>query len=137
MGSYGVIKEALLVKEDTSGNVTIVQKLVPSTVNGVVVNPSSDDYLFEAQAAGVASVNRGGAFSNDDINALPPGENNRLIILVHVPGYGNNRFEGTTSPQMVEDLGNYIKLTPVKIPENVPYTHLYLHVENVTNVFGV
>ena len=56
MGSYGVIKKALLVKKsDSADEYSVVQKLVPATVNGMVRYNKNND-------ASISSVYRGWLF---------------------------------------------------------------------------
>ena len=132
MGSYGVIKEALLVKKKgATDEYSIVQKLVPATVNGIVI--SSNDGDFE-DAGGVKvtvhSVYHGGAFGFSE------GSNNANIQLsVNIPGYGVKLFYGTTRIENVNGVGNCVKCTPMVSDPSAPFTHLCLVVESPGSVF--
>lgn len=131
MGSYGVIKEALLVKLDTSGNATIVQKLVPSTVNGFASKTDvSGGFVYEGNQVAEWAVCRGGAFGFSDANG-----NALLEVGVNVPGYGLKTFEGITNIQDVNGIGKCVKCAPKQNEPNAPYTHLCLVVEAPGNVF--
>ena len=62
MGSYGVIKEALLLKKNGQTNeYTVVQKLVPATVNGMVYYNGNGGFELNGNAISVYSIYHGGA----------------------------------------------------------------------------
>ena len=133
MGSYGVIKEALLVKKNNSSDeYSVVQKLVPATVNGGVML-NQDGGFEDAGGAKVAvhSVYRGGAFgfSEGSINA-------NIQLSVNIPGYGVKLFYGTTRIENVNGVGNCVKCTPMVSDPTAPYTHLCLVVESPGSVFA-
>ena len=126
MGSYGVIKEALLVKKnDQSDEYSVVQKLVPSTVNGFA---GKDDAAGEFENNGneiaVWAICRGGVFGFSDANGAAI-----IVVVVNVPGYGLNYFEGITSIQNVNGIGKCVKCAPKQNDPTAPYTHLCLVVE--------
>ena len=133
MGSYGVIKEALLVKEKPGGNATIVQKLVPSTVNGVLISVDGSGFVANGTKVGVASVNRGGVFG------AIVGANAKDIINVNVniPGDGVKSFGGNPVIESAGGLGEYVRLNLVDTEDRSHYTHLYLGVELPGDAFVV
>ena len=125
MGSYGVIKEALLVKEGPAGKVTIVQKLVPSTVNGVLISLDGSGFLVNGAKAGVSSVNRGGVFG-----AVEGAKAKDILnVVVNIPGDGVKSFGGSPATESAGGLGEYVRLTLADREDSTHYTHLYLGVE--------
>ena len=133
MGSYGVIKEALLVKKnDTSDEYSVVQKLVPSTVNGFATKAdATGEFETHGNKVDVWSICRGGAFGFSDANG------NALIeVGVNVPGYGLKTFEGTTNIQDVNGIGKCVICGPRQNETNAPYSHLCLVVESPGKVFA-
>ena len=55
MGNYGVIKEALLVKYNTStSEYDVVQKLVTATVNGVMILANGDGFEYNGRRVSVS-----------------------------------------------------------------------------------
>ena len=132
MGSYGVIKEALLVKQNGSTDeYLVVQKLVPATVNGIVM--SSKDGGFEdveGAKVTVCSVYHGGAFSFSEGS-----KNANIQLSVNIPGYGVKLFYGTTRIENVNGVGKGVLCTPAVSDPNAPYTHLCLVVDSPGNVF--
>ena len=131
MGSYGVIKEALLVKKNESSNeYSIVQKLVPATVNGMV--DISQDGGFELHGSKVSyySVYRGGAFGFSEWS-----ESGAVFITVNIPGYGVKSFRGKSNIQNVNGVGQGVLCTPIDSDPTATYTHLCLVVESPGMVF--
>lgn len=134
MGSYGVIKEALLVKQNGStAEFSVVQKLVPATVNGIVLSSKGGDFEDSGGAkVTVHSVYHGGAFgfSSGDENA-------NIQLSVNIPGYGVKLFYGTTRIEDVNGVGKCVKCTPIDSDPSAPYTHLCLVVESPGSVFAI
>lgn len=131
MGSYGVIKEALLAKKNgPTDEYSVVQKLVPATVNGVVVLNQDGGFESIGRKVTVSSVYHGGAFGFSE------GSNAKIQLVVIIPGYGVKTFEGTTRVQMVNGVGNCVMCTPVTSGPSTPYTHLCLVVESPGSVFA-
>lgn len=131
MGSYGVIKEALLVKEDSSGKATIVQKLVPSTVNGLVSNPGGQDgFTMGGAEVSVQSISHGGAFGISEASKTA-----NLNVSVFIPGFGTKQFIGSPLIENVNGVGKCVKCTPGNPDPTGHYTHLCLVVESPGNVF--
>lgn len=131
MGSYGVIKEALLVNDDSTGNATIVQKLVPSTVNGLVLNPGDQDGFTRGGAAvSVHSISHGGAFGLSEASKTA-----NLKVAVFIPGFGTKQFNGSPFIENVNGVGKCVKCTPGDPDPTAPYTHLCLVVESPGSVF--
>ena len=132
MGSYGVIKEALLVKKNGSTDeYSVVQKLVPATVNGVVISSKDGDFEDVGGAkVTVHSVYHGGAFGFSEGS-----KNANIQLSVNIPGYGVKLFYGTTRIENVNGVGQGVLCTPVISDQNAPYTHLCLVVESPGNVF--
>lgn len=133
MGSYGVIKEALLVKKNNStGEYSIVQKLVPATVNGFALkSDATGEFETNGNKVAVWSICRGGAFGFSDANG------NALIeVGVNVPGYGLKTFEGPTNIQDVNGIGKCVMCAPKQNKPNAPYSHLCLVVESPGKVFA-
>lgn len=130
MGSYGVIKEALLVKKNGSADeYSVVQKLVPATVNGVVILNQDGGFESDGTKVTVSSVYRGGAFGFSE------GSNARIQLLVNIPGYGVKLFGGSTRIENVIGVGNCVKCTPIDSGPSAPYTHLCLVVESPGDMF--
>ena len=130
MGSYGVIKEALLVKKNGSADeYSVVQKLVPATVNGVVILNQDGGFESDGTKVTVSSVYRGGAFGFSE------GSNARIQLVVNIPGYGVKTFGGSTRIENLNGVGNCVKCTPVDSDPNAPYTHLCLVVESPVSIF--
>lgn len=121
MGSYGVIKEALLVKKnESSDEYSVVQKLVPSTVNGKV---SYNDTI--------SGVYRGGAFGFSEGS-----KNGQIFVSVNIPGYGVKYFLGDTLIKNVIGVGQGVLCTPQVSDSSAPYSHLCLVVESPGKVFA-
>lgn len=132
MGSYGVIKEALLVKKnDSSDEYSVVQKLVPSTVNGMVLITIGDvgGFQYMGQRVSVNSVYHGGAFGFSEKSG------GNIIVNVNIPGYDVNQFSGQARVQNVNGVGMGVLCEPSFTYPNAPYTHLCLVVESPGNVF--
>ena len=131
MGSYGVIKEALLVKKNgATDEYSVVQKLVPATVNGIVFLPGDGGFRHLNRAVYVYSIYHGGAFSFSEESGR------EITVKVNIPGYGVKMFEGDTLVQMVNGVGQGILCTPLVSDPNAPYTHLCLVVESPGSVFA-
>ena len=132
MGSYGVIKEALLVKSnELTGKYDVVQKLVPSTVNGMVILRQSGGFEFDGGDASIRSVYHGGAFG-----FLEWHESGNISITANIPGSGVKRFDGKPLIQNVNGVGQCVKCSPEIQDPNAPYTHLCLVVESPGKVFA-
>ena len=137
MGSYGVIKEALLVSVNVSGVAKVVQKLVPSTTNGGVQIPKENSgFSIHGLPFAVWSINRGGAFGFSELT-----EEGQLLVSVNVPGYGTKNFEGSTLIEDVIGIGECVKCrplthSPIQDDPNATYTHLCLVVESPGKVFA-
>lgn len=130
MGSYGVIKEALLVNSNEStGDYSVVQRLVPSTVNGTVLIPGDGGFTLRGRPQCVYSIYHGGAFSFSD------GPGRDITVKVDIPGYGVKMFEGEVSVQNVNGVGQGVLCTPLVPDPTAPYTHLCLVVESPGSVF--
>lgn len=131
MGSYGVIKEALLVKKnDSSDEYSVVQKLVPATVNGYVYYNGKGGFEFNGNAVSVNSVYHGGAFG---FSAYSGG---KITVQVNIPGYGVKVFYGNANVQLVNGVGQGVMCTPSVPDPSTPYTHLFLLVESPVSVFA-
>lgn len=131
MGSYGVIKEALLVKSNVStGEYTIVQKLVPATVNGVVITDNNGGFNLDGHAISAYGVYNGGAFGFSDAS-----KTGNIQVTVNIPGYGVKSFVGYSHILDVNGIGKGVLCTPAVSDPNAPYTHLCLVVEAPGNVF--
>lgn len=132
MGSYGVIKEALLVKKsDSADEYSVVQKLVPATVNGwVYYNSGKGGFELNGKAVSVYSVYHGGAFG------FSMDSGSKITVQVNIPGYGVKVFYGDASVQLVGNIGVCVKCTPSIIDQNAPYTDLCLFVESPGSVFA-
>lgn len=140
MGSYGVIKEALLVKQSgplvkqngPTDEYSVVQKLVPATVNGFATKGDNNgEFKINGNEVAVWAICQGGAFGFSDANG-----NSLLEVVVNVPGYGLKTFEGTTNIQDVNGIGKCVICGPKQNETNAPYTHLCLVVESPGKVFA-
>lgn len=132
MESYGVIKEALLVKENESpGEYSVVQRLVPATVNGTVFKADNGGFEEAGHAFSLSSVYHGGAFGFSEWSKAGD-----IKIVVNIPGYGVKMFDGTTLIENVNGVGKCVKCTPVISDPNAPYTDLCLVVESPGSVFA-
>lgn len=126
MGSYGVIKEALLVKVDEAGVAAVVQKLVPSTANGGVQIPKvNGGFSLFGHPHAIWSINRGGMFGFSELT-----KDGILLVSVNVPGYGTKNFRGSPLIENVIGIGECVKCNPLQDDPNAPYTHLCLVVES-------
>lgn len=131
MGSYGVIKEALLVKKnDSSDEYSVVQKLLPSTVNGMVSYSGNGGFEFNGKASYVNSVYHGGAFGFSEESG------GKIGVTVNIPGYGVKMFGGESLVQNVNGVGKGVLCTPMVSDSTAPYTHLCLVVESPGIVFA-
>lgn len=132
MGSYGVIKEALLVKQNGSADeYSVVQKLVPATVNGMVTRLQDGGFKLDGQPISTNSIYHGGAFGFTKWSI-----SNMLIIVVSIPGYGVKSFIGSAHIENVNGVGYCVKCEPQVSDPNAPYTHLCLVVESPGDVFA-
>lgn len=130
MGSYGVIKEALLVKKNgPTDEYSVVQKLVPATVNGTMIVPGDGGFIHLGRPAAVYSIYRGGAFSFSD------GSGGAITVTVNIPGYCVKMFDGEARVQQVNGVGQGVLCTPTDSDPSAPYTHLFLGVESPTSMF--
>lgn len=131
MGSYGVIKEALLVKKNVSSDeYSIVQKLVPTTVNGCVLIPGDGGFEYNGRTECVYSIYHGGAFGFSE----GPGDD--ITVKVNIPGYGVKKFTAKALIQNVNGVGQGVLCTPSVSDPNAPYTHLCLVIESPGSVFA-
>lgn len=131
MGSYGVIKEALLVKQKGSTDeYTVVQNLVPATVNGVVTTDNNGGFKVEGNAVSLYSVYNGGAFGFSDDS-----KTGNIRVTVNIPGYGVKTFSGLSHIIDVNGVGRGVLCAPHDSDQNAPYTHLCLVVDAPGNVF--
>lgn len=131
MGSYGVIKEALLVKYDrATDKYDVVQKIVPATVNGVVISNKNGGFKIGEQAVSVFSVYRGGAFGFSE-----EAKDGNMTTLVDIPGSGAKQFRGSPLIQNVNGVGKGVLLSDPHSDPSTPYTHLCLVVESPGSVF--
>lgn len=133
MGSYGVIKEALLVKKNgSSDEYSVVQKLVPSTVNGTVLNPDGKDgFTMKGMVFSVQSIYHGGAFGLSE-----PSKTASLTVAVLIPGFGTKQFVGSPVTENVNGVGKCVKCTPRDPDPTGHYTHLCLVVESPVSMFA-
>lgn len=132
MGSYGVIKEALLVKKsDSADEYSVVQKLVPSTVNGMVTLNQNGGFEVGGRDVSIRSVYHGGAFGFSEWH-----ESGNISITVNIPGSGVKSFTGQPLIQNVNGVGQCVKCSPEIQDPNAPYTHLCLVVESPGDVFA-
>ena len=131
MGSYGVIKEALLVKKNGAADeYSVVQKIVPATVNAVVILDQDGGFESNGSKVTVSSVYHGGAFGFSE------GSNAKIQLVVNIPGYGVKEFFGSTRIENVIGVGNCVMCTPVSSGPSTPYTNLCLVVESPGSVFA-
>ena len=131
MGSYGVIKEALLVKQNGStAEYTVVQKLVPATVNGIVITDNNGGFNLDGRAISVYSVYNGGAFGFSAAS-----KTGNIQVTVNIPGYGVKSFLGSSHIIDVNGVGKGVLCTPTVSDPTAPYTHLCLVVEEPGDVF--
>lgn len=133
MGSYDVIKEALLVKQNGStAEYSVVQKLIPATVNGFVRKiDENGGFKLGVKSVSLKSVYNGGAFGFSD--ASTGGD---FLVTVKIPGYGVKYFYGEPLIQNVNGVGQCVKCSPEIRDPNAPYTHLCLVVESPGSVFA-
>ena len=130
MGSYVVIKEALLVKKKGQTNeYSVVQKLVPATVNGCVVIAGDGGFEHNGKSECVYSIYHGGAFGFSE----GPGDD--ITVKVNVPGYGVKMFKGKVKATTVNGVGFGILCPPYDSGPTAPYTNLFLVVESTGIVF--
>lgn len=131
MGNYGVIKEALLVKKNGQTNeYSVVQKLVPATVNGMVQYNENGGFQLSGQAVSISSIYNGGAFGFSENSGID------IIVTVNIPGYGVKIFEGDPRVQDVNGVGKGVLCTTAPSDPPAPYTHLCLVVESPGSVFA-
>ena len=131
MGSYGVIKEALLVKKnDSTGEYSVVQKLVPATVNGWVSSNGNGGFESNGKAISLNSVYHGGAFGFSE------GPGDHITVIVNIPGDGVKMFSARAHVQNVIGVGECVKCVPNIIDQKAPYTDLCLVVESPGSVFA-
>lgn len=131
MGSYGVVKEALLVKKNgPSDEYSVVQKLVPATVNGMAISYRDGGFNFDGTAASIYGIYHGGAFCFSD----SPGDD--ISVTVNIPGYGVKMFNGEARVQNVNGVGKCVMCTPKGPGPTALYTHLCLVVESPGSVFA-
>lgn len=130
MGSYGVIKEALLVKKnDSTGEYSVVQKLLPATVNGVVITNKDGGFKLENNAVSVYAIYHGGTFGFSDGSKI-----GNFSVSVNIPGYGAKDFFGVPSIIDVNGVGKGVLCGPSNDP-TYPYD-LCLVVESPGSVFA-
>ena len=137
MGSYGVIKEALLVKKNgTTDEYSVVQKLVPATVNGMVYNSENGGFEIVDNAVALHSVYRGGVFGFSEGS-----KSGNVLIVVNIPGYGVNEFLGESLIKNVNGVGQCVMCDPYYPRKPDPskptkhYTYLCLVIESPGSVF--
>lgn len=129
MGSYGVIKEALLVKKNGSADeYTVVQKLVTATVNGMVHIPGDGGFEYNGQGMYASSIYHGGSFGFSE-------RLGDIVVTVNIPGYGVKLFTAKALVQNVNGVGRGVLCTPSVSDPTAPYTHLCLVVESPGSVF--
>lgn len=132
MGSYGVIKEALLVKKNGSTDeYSVVQKLFPATVNGMVQYNKDGGFELSGEAVSISSVYNGGAFGFSD-----GADNGQILVSVNIPDYGVKYFNGVPKIKNVNGVGQCVACVAMVSDPNAPYTHLCLVVESPGKVFG-
>lgn len=132
MGSYGVIKEALLVKKNGStAEYSVVQKLDMATVNGIVIANENGGFKSDGTDLSVYSVYHGGAFGFSDASKA-----GNIRVTVNIPGYGVKSFFGFSQILDVYGVGKGVLCTPVDSDPTAPYSHLCLVVESPGKVFG-
>ena len=131
MGSYGVIKEALLVKYNSATDkYDVVQRLVPATVNAGVILNQDGGFESNGKKVTVSSVYHGGAFGFSEVS------NASIQLVINIPGHGVKMFFGSTRIENVIGVGNCVKCTPVSSGPATPYTNLCLVVESPGSVFA-
>lgn len=131
MGSYGVIKEALLVKKNGQTNeYTVVQKLVPTTVNGMAHIAGDGGFEQNGTSVCLYSIYHGGAFGFSE------GPGNIIEVKVNTPGYGVKMFKGNAKATTVNGVGPGILCAPYDSDQTAPFTHLFLAVESPGSVFA-
>lgn len=131
MGSYGVIKEALLVKKNGATNeYSVVQKLVPASVNGLVMTDKNGGFTLRDKALSAYSVYRGGAFGFSESST-----DGNLTASVNIPGYGVKWFDGAADIKNVNGVGQCVLCEASFSDPTAPYTHLCLVVESPGSVF--
>lgn len=132
MGSYGVIKEALLVKKNGSTDeYSAVQRLLPATVNGMVANADNNGgFVYEGRTESFSGVYHGGAFGFSDGS-----KDGQIFVSVNIPGYGVKYFIGNQNIQNVNGVGKGVLCVPNDSDPTAPYTHLCLVVESPVEVF--
>lgn len=131
MGSYGVIKEALLVKKNgPTDEYSVVQKLVPATVNGMVMFDGGGGFKHNGVDAYLNSIYHGGAFGFSEIT------DGNIQVSVNIPGYGVKMFSGKALVQNVNGVGKGVLCTPSDSAPTASYTHLCLVVESPGSVFA-
>lgn len=142
MGSYGVIKEALLVKQkESSSEYYVVQKLVPATVNGMVMLRQDGGFALEGLGLTIHSVYRGGAFGfsesskSGDVQIAESIKSGDVQIVVNIPGYGVKLFHGKARIEPVNGVGLCVMCTSNGSDPTAPYTNLCLVVESPGSVF--
>ena len=132
MGRYGVIKEALLVKSNEStGDSSVVQKLVPATVNGTVSDFKNGGFENGGNDCSLSSVYHGGAFGFSEVSKQAT-----IFVSVNIPGYGVKQFSGKATILPVNGVGKCVVCAPVISDPTAPYTHLCLVVESPGSVFA-
>ena len=133
MGSYGVIKEAVLVKKNgATDEYSVVQKLVPATVNGSVrMVDENGGFELGGESVSFNSVYRGGAFGFSDAST-----GGQILVSVNIPGYGVKYFYGVPHIKNVNGVGKCVACTPIVSDPSAPYTHLCLFVESPESVFA-
>lgn len=131
MFSYDVIKEALLVKKnDSTGEYSIVQKLVPATVNGGVYYNGNGGFEVNGKAVYVNGVYHGGAFGFSVWD-----ESGMIFITANIPGSGVKLFSGKPLIQNVKGVGQGVLCEGEEPDPTAPYTHLCLVVETPGSMF--
>lgn len=131
MGSYGVIKEALLVKKNgASDEYSVVQKLSPATVNGLVMFDGNGGFEHAGRPTYVNSICHGGAFGFSDAS-----KTGNIQVTVNIPGSGAKSFRGQARVENVNGVGKGVLCTPDGSDPTAPYTHLCLVVESPGSVF--
>ena len=133
MGSYGVIKEALLVKQKGStAEYSVVQKLVPATVNGMVLSSEHGGFVtHDGREVSIFSVYNGGSFGFSELSGSA-----KVELSVNIPDCGVKMFTGRTTTEVVSGVGECIMCTPLVSDPTAPYTNLCLFVESPGSVFA-
>lgn len=131
MGSYGVITEALLVKKNgPSDEYSVVQKLVPATVNGMVITNKDGGFKLENTAISAYGIYHGGAFGFSDAKI------GNISVSVNIPGCGVKNFLGSSRIIDVSGVGQGVLIEQANSDPKAPYTHLCLVVESPGSVFA-